>query len=92
MAMISRNKYEVSDPAYYDPLIAEQKSRVRQNPNDAKEWLELGRLHEAKIDMIGSFAKHHFAIRYSLPINVFLFLSVIILFSVYLLKSHHVCA
>jgi len=29
-------KYEVSDPAYYDPLIAGQKKRVRQNSHDAQ--------------------------------------------------------
>ncbi len=44
-----KRKYEVSDPAFYDSLIAEQKKRVRQHFQDAEKWLELGRLRESKL-------------------------------------------
>jgi len=71
-------KYEVSDPAYYDPLIAQQKKRVREAPGDVSQWLELGRLHEAKIDMTNCFARHSFGIRYFVFIYAFFFLMLII--------------
>lgn len=61
-------KYEVSDPAFYGPLIAEQKKRVRDNSRNAEQWLELGRLREARIDMINNFAKHNWGIRFFMPI------------------------
>ena len=69
---MGRSKYEVSDPAHYDPLIKEQKKRVRRHPEDAGQWLELGRLHEAKIEMIRSLAKRNFNIRYFIPMYLLL--------------------
>jgi TolA-binding protein len=63
-----KRKHEVSDPAFYDSLITEQKKRARQHSQDAGEWLELGRLYEAKIDMILYFARRQFIFRYFLPI------------------------
>ncbi len=61
-------KHQVSDPAFYDPLIAAQKKQACRNPNDAAGWLDLGRLREAKIDMTQYFAKRNFAIRYFIPL------------------------
>jgi len=63
-------KHEVSDPAFYNPLILDQKKKARRNPNDAKEWLELGRLCEAKIDMIKYFTRENFGIRYFIPLYI----------------------
>jgi hypothetical protein len=68
------NKYEVSDPAYYDPLIANQKKRVRNSPGDVDQWLELGRLHEAKLGMTNNFARNSFGFRYFLYIYALFFL------------------
>ena len=73
-----KRKYEVSDPAFYDALIAEQKKRARQHSQDAMEWLELGRLCEAKIDMIQYFARRQFVIRYFLPFFTLVLLGVIV--------------
>lgn len=72
MSFSTRKKHEVSDPAYYDPLIAKQKEWIRQNPKDAQAWLELGRLRETKIDMINHFAKRQLAIRFFVPMYVVL--------------------
>lgn len=65
-------KHEVSDPAFYDPLISEQKKHLRQNPDDTGEMVELGRLFEARIDMIKYFAGRQFVIRYFVPIYILL--------------------
>ncbi len=74
--MFSRKReYEVSDPAFYDSLITAQKKRVRQHSQDAREWLELGRLCEAKIDMIQYFARRNWGIRLFIPIYTVLILS-----------------
>ena len=72
-----KRKYEVSDPAFYDSLIAEQKKRARQHSQDATEWLELGRLCEAKIDMIQYVARRQFVIRYFLPFFTLVLLGII---------------
>jgi tetratricopeptide (TPR) repeat protein len=56
-------KYEVSDPAFYGSLIAEQKKRVREHSRNAEQWLELGRLYEARIYMTNDFATKSLAIR-----------------------------
>jgi tetratricopeptide (TPR) repeat protein len=61
---IYKIKHEVSDPAFYDSLISDQKKKARRNPNTAKEWLKLGRLCEARLDMITVFAKRKFLIRW----------------------------
>ena len=62
-------KHEVSDPAFYGPLISDRKKKARRNPNDAKEWLELGRLREARLEMINVFAKRKFFIRWLPPLT-----------------------
>ncbi len=59
-----KRKYKVSDPVFYDSLIAEQKKCVRQHSQNVGEWLELGRLCEAKIDMTNYFARRNFWLRY----------------------------
>ena len=51
--------------------IANQKKRVRESSGDVNQWLELGRLHEAKIDMTNCFARHSFGIRYFVFIYAF---------------------
>jgi hypothetical protein len=63
-----KKKYTVSDPAFYGPLIAEQKKHVRRNPKNAEEWVKLGSLHESRLKMTNDFARHVFVIRYFLPI------------------------
>ncbi len=73
-----KRKYEVSDPAFYDSLINEQKKRVRQHSQDSGEWLELGRLCEAKIDMIQCFTKRQFVTRCFLPFFALVFLGVVV--------------
>ncbi len=73
-----KTKYEVSDPAFYDSLIAEQKKRVRQHFQDAEKWLELGRLRESKIEMTNNFARRQFFIRYFLLIFVLCLLGLIV--------------
>ncbi len=73
-----KRKYEVSNHAYYDSLIAEQKKRVRQHSHNAEEWLELGRLYEAKIDMIQYFARRQFITRCFLPFFALVFLGVVV--------------
>ena len=72
-------KYEVSDPAYYDPLISDQKKRIKGTPHDPGEWLELGRLHEAKIDLTHYFAKQKIWVRYSFPMMLLLVLLLMII-------------
>ncbi len=63
-------KYEVSDPAFYSPLIAKQKRHLRLNSNDADEWVRLGSLYESKLQMTNDFAERFLAIRYSLILFV----------------------
>jgi tetratricopeptide (TPR) repeat protein len=67
-------EYEISDPSYYDPLIARQKKIVSKRPFDPGEWLELGRLHEAKIDMTNYVARNSFGIRYFMLIYFLTFI------------------
>ncbi len=57
-------KYEVSDPAFYAPLIAKQKKHLRMKSNDSGEWVRLGSLYESKLKMTNDFAKKFLAIRY----------------------------
>ena len=70
-------KHEVSDPAFYGPLISDRKKKARRNPNDAKEWLELGRLREARLEMINVFAKRKFYIRWLPPLTCLCFFALI---------------
>lgn len=63
-------KHPVSDPAFYGPLIADQEKRARRDPDNAEEWLELGRLHEARVDMINAFAGRVPGIRYFTPVYI----------------------
>jgi len=67
----------IADPCYYDLLIADRKRRVRAHPDDAGEWLEFGRIHEAKIDFTNSLAKRNFFVRY-FPLLYSLIISVAI--------------
>ena len=69
-----KRKYEVSDPAFYDPLISRQKKQACRNSNDAMEWVKLSCLCESKLDMMNCFAKRNLLIRYFLPVMVLLFL------------------
>ena len=63
-------KHPVSDPAFYGPLIADQEKRARRDPDNAEGWLELGRLHEARVDMINAFAVRVPGIRYFTPVYI----------------------
>ena len=71
-------KHPVADPAFYDPFLKKQKQCVREQPTCAGAWLELGRLHEAKIEMIQSFAKRYFYIRHSIPIYLLLLAGIVV--------------
>lgn len=61
---ISKKKYEGTDPGFYDREIKEQRKRIREDPGEAWQWLDLGRLHEAKIDLTNTLARHNPIIRY----------------------------
>ena len=61
-------KHPVSDPAFYDSIIKKQKKCARKQPSNAGLWLELGRLHEAKVEFIESMAKRQFWLRFFIPI------------------------
>ena len=76
---ISRKKYDSTNPAIYDTAIKEQRKRVRKHPKDVEQWLELGRLHEAKIEIIHSLAKSNFGIRYFAPIYLLFVLFVFVM-------------
>ncbi len=78
-------KHEVTDPAFYNPLISKQKKKARRNPGDEREWLDLGRLYEARLEMTRSFVKKHFSIRWLPCIATFLFLASLVLIYFY----HH---
>ena len=67
------------NPAIYDTAIKEQRKRVRKHPKDAEQWLELGRIHEAKIEIIYSLAKNNFGIRYFAPIYLLTILFVVVM-------------
>jgi hypothetical protein len=60
-----RKKYEVTDPGHYSQVISDQKKRVCKNKTDPEEWLELGRLFEARVAMTKEFANKRLLIRYS---------------------------
>jgi hypothetical protein len=78
-----KKKYAVSDPAFYGPLIAEQKKYVRLNQDDSSEWVKLGALYESRLQMTNDFAKRFFVIRYFLSILtalLLLFITVVIYF------------
>jgi hypothetical protein len=70
-------KHEVSDPAFYGPLISDQEKKAQRNPNNAKEWLEPGRLCEARLEMINVFAKRQFFIRWLPPLAFLCFFALI---------------
>jgi phage host-nuclease inhibitor protein Gam len=72
-----KKKYDVSDPALYGPLIAEQKKHVRRNLKNAEGWVKLGSLYESRLKMTNDFARHVFVIRYFLPILTTLALLII---------------
>ncbi len=72
-------KHEVSDPAFYNPLISEQIKKAHQNPDNAEEWLDLGRLYEARLEMTRSFAKKDFSIRWLPHICNFSFFGIIVI-------------
>jgi len=74
MAFVN-TKFEVSDPAFYDTLISDQKRKVRRDLNSAEKWLELGRLQEAKVEMTKCFVEKSFMIRWLVVFTYALFLS-----------------
>ncbi|MEE9612494.1 MAG: hypothetical protein V3W19_14670, partial [Desulfatiglandales bacterium] len=67
---VKKHTHNVSDPGQYNPLIADQKKRVGQYPDDAREWLELGRLQRAKKDLTSCLAKRSPGIRYFFPFHL----------------------
>ena len=83
---ISKKKYERTDPGIYDTAIKEQRKSVIQSPGDAGQWLDLGHLHEAKIDHTNSLARHNPLIRH---FNAFylLTISLVIAIGYYIFSS-----
>ncbi|MFH2064291.1 MAG: hypothetical protein ABIK15_03700 [Pseudomonadota bacterium] len=66
----ANKKFEVSDPAFYDALISNQKKEVYKDAKNAAKWLELGRLQEAKVEMTRCFAEKNLLICW-LPVMTF---------------------
>ena len=83
---ISSKKYDETEPAIYDTAIKKQWERVRRHSKDAGQWLELGLLHEAKLEITNSLARHNFGIRNFLPMYFLLILFVIV-FGVYMFST-----
>ena len=68
-SMSTRNhKHDVPDPGYYDSFISKQKKRIKTFPDDVKQWLELGRLYEAKVDLTNRIIKKSISVRLCFPI------------------------
>ncbi len=84
---MSNIKFEVSDPSFYDALILDQKKKLAQNPRDAMQWVELGRLQEAKAQMTSHFAQKNMVIKW-IPICTYLF--VLSALYIYFKNAHHV--
>lgn len=80
---ISNINHNVLEPAIYDTAIKEQWKPVRKHPKDAGQWLELGRLYEAKIETTHSLAGRSFAIRYFIPLYLLL-VSFVVAFGAYI--------
>ncbi len=83
---ISKKKCEITDPGIYNTVIKEQRKRVRQSPDDAGQWLDLGRLHETKIDLTNSMARHNPLIRHFNAFYV-LTISLVIAIGYYIFSS-----
>ncbi len=77
MPIWTRKKHEVSDPAFYAPIVANQKKYVREHSHDPEAWLELGRLLEARIDLTRQIVGRTFLLRRFVPIYVLVFSSAI---------------
>ncbi len=62
---------DLSDPLFYDPVIADQKTYLRKHPHNPKAWLKLGRLCEARIEIINHLGENSFIIRYCFLLCIF---------------------
>ncbi len=71
--LFATTKFEVSDPALYDPLISNQKKEVRRDAKNAAKWLELGRLQEEKVEMTKCFAEKNLLLRWIVVMTYVLF-------------------
>jgi len=83
---ISKKEYAGTDPGSYDTAIKDQRRYVRKRPQDAGQWLDLGNLHEAKIDLTNSLARHNPIIRHFNAIYV-LTISLVIAMGYYIFSS-----
>ena len=83
---IQNQKHEVPDPGYYDSLISKQKKLLKTSHDDVEQWLELGRLYEAKIDLTNRIVKKSVFIRLCLPICALCFL-IFLAFIAYIFPS-----
>jgi len=72
MAMGNTN-FEVSDPGFYDILISDQKKKTSTDPSNSTNWVELGRLQDAKSQMTALFAKKKLTIKWLPPITYIFF-------------------
>ena len=65
---IQIHKHEVPDPGNYDSFISKQKKLIKTFPDDVKQWLELGRLYEAKVDLTNRVIKKSISVRLCFPV------------------------
>ena len=74
MSLNIRERYGLPDPVHYDRLIEGKKTFLKQSSKDSDAWVELGCLHEAKLDLTQYLAKKVFIFRY-FPLFFLLFIS-----------------
>ncbi|MCP4754945.1 MAG: hypothetical protein GY866_29055 [Proteobacteria bacterium] len=56
---------ELSDPSYFNPLIAEQKKNLKNNRGDPEGWVKLGSLYEERASLTHRIAHGSFILRNS---------------------------
>ena len=76
-------RVELSDPSHFNPLISNQKSYLKDNPDDPRAWLKMGCFYEERLSMADRVVKRSFFLRY---IFAHFFL-LIFLFVAFFLKS-----
>ncbi len=67
----TNTKFDASDPSFYDHLISNQKKYVRMDSKNSAQWLELGILQEAKVEITKYFVEKYFIIR-GLPVMTYM--------------------
>ena len=57
------NENDLSDPSYFNPIIARQKKFLKINSDDPKEWVKLGGLYEDRASMVDRIIRRSFILR-----------------------------